>query len=137
MSRYDLFFAHRITYPYQPDIVVPVALSFDSATFIPIDAKLDTGSIFCVFQRHFAELFGLSVESGAPERIGTATGSFLAYGHELTVSACGLEWQAIVYFAESETFPINVVGRVGFLDRLRVALIDYEQELYLSHYEDV
>lgn len=137
MSRYDFSFAHRITYQYQPDIVVPIALSFDSATFIPVDAKLDTGSTFCVFQRHFAELFGLIVEDGTPQRSGTTTGSFLAYGHELIMSACGLEWQAVVYFAESQGFPINVVGRIGFLDRLRIGLIDYEQELYLSHYEDL
>jgi hypothetical protein len=72
------------------------------------------------------------VEDGAAQRIRTATGSFLAYGHEVTLTTGGLEWQAAVYFAAEESFPVNVVGRVGFLDRLRVGVVDYEQLLYLS-----
>jgi hypothetical protein len=36
---------------------------------------------------------------------------------------------------ESEAFDLNVVGRVGFLDHLRVALVDYEQTFYASLYE--
>ena len=46
-----------------------------------------------------------------------------------------LEWQAVVYFAEPETFNINVVGRVGFLDRLQVGIVDYERLLYLCLYD--
>jgi hypothetical protein len=45
-----------------------------------------------------------------------------------------LEWQAVVYFAVSEDFPINVVGRSGFLDRLQVGIVDYEQLLYMAPY---
>ncbi len=32
------------------------------------------------------------------------------------------------------TFPINVVGGIGFLDHTQVVLVDYEQLLYLSPY---
>ena len=41
-----------------------------------------------------------------------------------------------MYFAADENFPVNVVGRLGFLDRLRVGLVDYEQTLYLSAYNE-
>ena len=136
MSQYHFAFAHRVNYTQYPEIVVPLAISSDSVNYFPVDAKLDTGSTFCVFQRDFADMLGLEVENGHPEWIGTATGSFLTYGHEITLTACGLEWQAVVYFAESESFYLNVVGRFGFLDRLRIALVEYEQELYLSAYED-
>ena len=37
-----------------------------------------------------------------------------------------------VNFAEPEDFPINVVGRIGFLYHLQIGLIDYEKLLYLS-----
>ena len=57
------------------------------------------------------------------ERIGTATGAFTAYGHEITLTVMELEWRATVYFAEPEDFPVSVVGRVGFLDRLKVGLV--------------
>jgi len=40
-----------------------------------------------------------------------------------------------VYFAADEGFQINVVGRVGFLDRLHIGLVDYEQTLYFAAYE--
>jgi hypothetical protein len=46
-----------------------------------------------------------------------------------------LEWQAVVYFAETEAFAVNVVGRMGFLDRLQIGIVDYEQLLYLGLYE--
>jgi len=60
----------------------------------------------------------------------------LAYGHEVTIAVGLLEWQAVVYFATNEDFDINVVGHQGFLDRLRVGLVDYEQLLYLGAYEE-
>jgi hypothetical protein len=53
----------------------------------------------------------------------------------LTLWVFDLEWQAVVYFAEPEAFDINVVGRVGFLDRLQVGIVDYEQLLYLGLYD--
>lgn len=101
-----------------------------------VRVKLDTSSTFCVLQRRYAELLDLDVESGTSKRIRTATGTFMAYGHEITMTVSRLEWQAVVYFAEDENFPINIVGRVGFLDRLRVGVVDYEQLLYLAAYDE-
>ena len=136
MSEWQLRFTGRIDYSGYDDLIFPISLSADSDSQVIVRVKLDTGSTFCVFQRRYAELLGLDVESGAPERIRTATGSFMAYGHEITMTVSGLEWQAIVYFAADENFPVNVVGRVGFLDRLRVGVVDYEQLLYLAAYDE-
>jgi hypothetical protein len=46
-----------------------------------VAAKLDTGASFCIFQREYAEALGLDVASGERISIGTATGTFIAYGH--------------------------------------------------------
>jgi len=89
-----------------------------------------------VFQRLYADLLGLDVERGVSQIIRTATGSFAAHGHEITLTVGQFEWQAIVYFAEDENFPVNVVGRRSFLDRLRAGLVDYEQQPYLSSYDE-
>ena len=89
---------------------------------IAADVKLDTGSSFCIFQRHYGELLGLEIEKGEPEIIRTATGKFIAYGHEITLTVANLEWNATVYFTKDETFPVSVVGRLGFLDRLKIGL---------------
>ena len=136
MSPFALSFLNQIFYDRHPDIAFSIFLSSDSQFFVPVKVKLDTGSTFCVFQRQYAEALGIEVEQGTPERMRAATGSFLAYGHELLISMEGIEWQATVFFAEDEYFPVNVVGRVGFLDRLRIGLVDYEQTLYLSAYDD-
>lgn len=136
MSNYTLEFLDRIVYPNSYDITLSVFISADGQEFFPVDVKLDTGSVFCVFQRRNAAILNLDLEAGTPQRIRTATGSFLAYAHEITLSIEGIEWQATVLFAEDEYFPVNVVGRVGFLDRLRIGLVDYEQTLYLSAYDD-
>lgn len=136
MSPYQLDFLTRLIYPRGFDITLPIAISANSQDFYDVRAKLDSGSVFCVLQRHYARLLNLDLEAGIPQRIRTATGSFLAYGPEIMLSIEGIEWQATVYFAEDEYFPVNVVGRVGFLDRLRSGLVDYEQTLYLSAYDD-
>lgn len=136
MSDWQLGFTDRIDYSSYGDLIFPVALSSDLTNQVIVRAKLDTGSTFCVFQRRYAELLGLDVESGAAQRMRTVMGSFTAYGHEITMTVGGLEWQAVVYFAADENFPVNVVGRVGFLDRLRVGVVDYEQLLYLAAYDE-
>lgn len=48
----------------------------------------------------------------------------------------GLEFQPTVYFAADENFTRNVLGRQGWLDRVRLGLIDYEGKLLLSDYND-
>ncbi len=136
MSLFKQDFLYCILYPGGPDIGFSILISSDSQTFYEVDVKLDTGSTFCVFHRQYADLLGIEVEQGTPQRMRAATGTFLAYGHDVLISVEGIEWHATVYFAEDEYFPVNVVGRVGFLDRLRIGLVDYEQTLYLSAYDD-
>ncbi len=136
MSAWSLSFSDRLDYSKYDEITVEIFLSGNSSTYIAIDAKVDTGSKFCVFQPHYAVLLGLDLETGVRQRIRTAAGAFIAYGHEVTITVSDFEWDAVVYFAEPEDFPVNVVGRVGFLDQLRVGLVDYEQLLYISSYDD-
>ena len=129
---YQLGFSHRHIYGGLQSISVPVTLISDRYISTDVLASVDTGSTFCVFHREYAELLQLDLTSGTKEKMSTATGYFYCYGHEVTVSVFEMEWQAIVYFAEPEAFPANVVGRVGFLDRLQLGITDYEQAVYLG-----
>ncbi len=99
------------------------------------DAKLDTGSTYCVFERHLGESLGFEIETGIPIMIGTATGAFRAFGHEVTLHFLGIEIVSTVYFAESEYFDRNVLGRTGWLDRVKLGLIEQEGKLFLSQYK--
>ena len=134
MNPWVLTFQQQLDYSQHDEITVEVGLV--SETFsASVEAKLDTGSKFCIFQPSYARWLHLDLLSGIPERICTAAGSFPAYGHEVTLTVGDLELQTTVYFAEPEDFPVNVVGRIGFLDRLRIGLVDYEQLLYFGPYE--
>ncbi|MFN7945888.1 MAG: hypothetical protein U0Z53_11090 [Blastocatellia bacterium] len=116
-------------------ITLPVLLRSGSAE-IRVDTKLDTGASFSIFQRLIGEKLGLDIEDGILERVGSVRGSFPAYGHEITLIVLGIEVTATVYFAAEKNFPINVLGRQGWLDRVRLGLVDYEGRLYLSDYND-
>jgi hypothetical protein len=135
VTPHSLAFSHLHTYPEYPAITVPIILTSDLQTRVSLRPKLDTGSTYCIFEKRYAEWLDLDLTSGALTRIETPTGSFYCYGHELTVSVFDFEWQAIVYFAEFDAFRTSVVGRVGFLDRLKVGIVDYEQLLYLGLYD--
>ncbi len=97
-------------------------------------AKVDTGSTYCIFRRIHGEGLGLVVEDGLKIEIGTATGSFVVYGHDMTLVVLEVNIPATVYFAESPLFDRNVLGRVGFLNRIKLGLIEPEGKLLLSEY---
>ena len=127
----------RIEYQYKDErgILLPVALKYaDRET--DFFARVDTGASFCIFQRLHAETVGIVVESGAPVRISTVTGGFLAYGHQVTLGVLGIEVEATVYFFEDPGMPRDVLGQAGWLDRMRLGLVDHDRRLYLSHYDD-
>jgi hypothetical protein len=99
-------------------------------------ASIDTGADHCLFERGYAEALMIEVESGAPLEFGTAAGSFKAYGHEVALSVLDLEVDALVYFFEESSIKKNVLGRNGWLNRVRLGIVDHDSFLYLSPYDD-
>lgn len=114
-------------------ISLPIILQ-SGETFVEIHAKLDTRSSHCIFERQHGELLDLDIESGEQTTIGTATGSFRAFEHRITLTTFGLSWEATVCFIAEEEIKRNILGRTGWLDRVKLGLIDYESKLLLSHY---
>jgi hypothetical protein len=98
-------------------------------------AKLDTGSSYCVFRREVGEAIGLDIDAGDPVRIATAAGWFEAYAHGVRLEAAGVELEAVVCFARHPGFPMNVLGRHGWIERVRIGLVDYEGLLYVSPFD--
>lgn len=97
-------------------------------------AKLDTGASHCIFERAYGEQLGLNVEGGQPKTFRTANGEFQAYGCEVTITCFDWEFQSVVFFPAALEIQPNVLGREGWLEQFRVALIDYDSVLYISHY---
>ena len=116
-------------------ITLPIVLG-DGQRKVKVMARVDTGSTFCVFERGYADALGLDLESGDPITISTVMGSFRAFGHTLTLSTLDYSFDVTVYFAGHESFGRNVLGRRGWLDQLRVGIVEYESKLYLSRYDE-
>jgi hypothetical protein len=116
-------------------ITVPVTLRWGGCE-TELKAKVDSGSTACIFSRNYGEDLGLDIERGRPQRFDTVTGSFLTYGHEVTLSVLEIEYVTMVYFAADPAYLRNVLGRQGWFDRSRLGLVDYEGKLFLSDYND-
>lgn len=132
---------HRLSFSTRHDydtrkvgITVPVWLR-SGENIINLEAKLDTGASCCIFRRALGQILGLDVESGSRREMSTVTGSFSVFGHEVTLTVLGIEIDTTVFFAASEHFNRDVLGREGWLDRVRVGLIDYDGSLYLNRYD--
>jgi hypothetical protein len=131
---HTLSFNGRIDYSDALDgIKLPVALAYGDLS-ISLIAKVDTGASFCIFDRSHGEALGLVIEQGIFQEFGTVQGSFRAYGHRVTIETSGFEFETAVFFAEFDGFGKNVLGRRGWLDMLRVGIVDYDRELYLDWY---
>ena len=68
-------------------------------------------------------------------RFRTANSSFDAYGHEVDIGVLGVATHSLVYFFAEPSILKNVLGRCGWLDRIRLGLVDHDRTLYLSAYE--
>ena len=97
--------------------------------------SLDTGASFCVFGAEIAEALGLDLISGIRQRFRTANSVFEAFGHEVEMEAFGIATQSTVYFFADLMIDKNVLGRIGWLDRVRLGLIHHDNKIYLAPYD--
>lgn len=132
---FPLTFNLRYEYDSQKDgITIPAILrSNDKTAFC--DAKVDPGAQVCVFQREIGEVLGFDVDSGYRIKLNSLGGTLVAFGHSVTLSTFDMEFDSIVYFAKDYNLPRNLLGREGWLRRVRLAVVDYDTELYLNRYD--
>ncbi|MBV9744803.1 MAG: hypothetical protein JO099_13660 [Acidobacteriia bacterium] len=114
------------------NVPITLAVGMQSVEFL---AKLDTGASYCIFERKYGEMLTLDVDSGRLQRFQTVAGWFIAYEHEVTIQTLGLEFSAAVFFAQNSSFNRNFLGRSGWLDRLRIGIIDYDRLLFVGPYQ--
>ena len=107
-----------------------------ASLFINCDAKVDTGAEVCLFQRAIGEALEIPIENGVKKRLETLTGVLTAYGHEVVFEVLGLKLQTMVYFAESGEVRRNLLGRQGWLQLIKVGIVDYDSELYVGLYDE-
>jgi hypothetical protein len=113
-------------------ILVPIRLAHGNRS-VELSARLDTGAADCIFDDSYADVLGLT-DPGIQREYRTVTGSFTARGHEVTIQTLGLEWTAMVFFHAMGNPANAFVGRRGWLDRVRLGVVHYEQRLLLAQY---
>lgn len=117
-------------------IWIPAYLTVGNVT-IDCEAKIDTGAEYCVFQRALGDALGLEIEQGHLLTMNSVNGTTRTYGHEVELSTFGLAFYVMVYFAEDYSLSRNLLGRNGWLQQVKFAVVDYEETLYLSAYEPI
>jgi hypothetical protein len=112
-------------------ILIPIRLIHGDRS-VELTARMDTGAADCLFDRFYADILGLP-DSGVERYYRTVTGSFQAFGHEVTVETLGLQWSALVFFHAMGNPAHAFVGRRGWLDRVRLGIVHDERRLFLGH----
>ncbi|MCU1267880.1 MAG: hypothetical protein JWM21_4198 [Acidobacteria bacterium] len=132
---YQLEFEKLLNYDVgEPGITLHANLRLrDQILDVPV--KVDTGASCCIFERRLGEQLGLDIDRGMRQSFGTATGAFVAFGHEVTLSVAEYEFDTIVFFPFDYEIGRNVLGRFGWLDRVVLGLVDYEGRLYVQRYD--
>jgi predicted aspartyl protease len=132
---HSLEFSHLHSYSSQVEgIALPVVLR-NGQEAIDLLAFVDTGASNCLFAREHGELLGLEIETGEPKTFWTATGRVETFGHLVALEVLGLSMEAMVYFFADERMNKNLLGRIGWLDRVRFGLVEHDQTLYLAAYD--
>jgi len=134
---FQLTFRDRSRYETSDGVVtIAVFLSLGN-TRVRCVAQIDTGAAVCLFGRELADDLGIDdVESGHQIYLSTLAGSLPAYGHEVTLQTLDLTIQTTVYFAERYGLERNLLGKFGWLQQVRLGIVDYNEEIYLSAYDD-
>ncbi len=115
-------------------ISVPVVLKAGENS-VRLAASIDTGATFCIFRNELADALGLDPANATLERFRTANSSFEALGHAVEITVLGVTTFSTVYFFADVSINKNVLGRVGWLDRVRLGLVDHDTTMYLAPYD--
>jgi hypothetical protein len=114
-----LSFAHVHSYANR-DASITVSVVLRSGERVAdLVASIDTGASQCLFESAYAGELGLELTSGIFTRFRTANSSFDAYGHEIEIEVMGMVTRSLVYFFAEHSIRKNVLGRGGWLDRVR------------------
>jgi hypothetical protein len=132
---YRLDFAQVYDYSGEDEsVMIPVVLQA-GAKEVRVAASVDTGSSFCIFRTEIAEALSLDLTSGIRKRFRTANSSFDAYGHGVELDTFGFRTHSFVYFFAEPMIDRNVLGRTGWLDRVRLGLVHHDNKIYLAPYD--
>jgi len=96
-------------------IAIPVSLERNNLSTFR-EAKIDTGSQYCLFQREIADDLEIEVQDGYPFYLTTLAGNFTAYAHTVVLDTFGIRFESTVMFLPAYGTTRNILGRKGWLE---------------------
>ena len=94
---------------------------------------LDTGAAYCVIPRSVGEQLGLDVEAGEATTLGTGGGPMPGFLHYATLTIGDFIFEDVpICVAKYPNFDRALLGRAGWLQKVRMNLITYDDALYLE-----
>jgi hypothetical protein len=128
----DLSFDVTHIYTSTDGIKIPLVISFGGKE-VQTTGYVDSGAEACVFRNEIGQMLGIDIEAGEPKSFGPASGGTLeTYGHMVIIEFLGITLESIVYFAKYPGLRRNLLGRNGWLSKLRFGLVDYDRTVFLS-----
>ena len=76
-----------------------------------------------------AAWLGLDIEAGDWKFFSTVAGQMETFGYIVQIETLGIAVESMVNFLANDAMTKTVLGRTGWLDRLRPGIVDHEQTL--------
>ena len=112
-------------------IVIPCSLE-RAGIIVDFNAKVDPGSEYGLFRRELADELQLVVEDGVPVRLGTLAGSLTCFAHTAVINTFELKFESTVLFNPAYGTNRDILGRIGWLNNLNLALTMDDEMIYLG-----
>lgn len=119
-------------YASEDGVRIPLLIAY-SGKAIQTTGYVDCGASDCVFSNELGQQLGIALETGEPKSFGPASGGTLeTFGHLVTLEFFGITVESMVYFAKYPGLRRNLLGRNGWLSKLRFGLVEYDSTVFLS-----
>lgn len=103
---------------------------------VRVDGYFDVGAAYCVIPREAGEKLGLDIETGEASALRTGTGLMPGYLHYTVLSVGDLIFEDVPTFvAKYPDFDRCLLGRAGWLQKVRLNLVTYDGAIYLNLYD--
>lgn len=129
----SLDFDARLAYPDDTEIILPIAVERQDGSLVSLEVSLDTGASMSMFGRGLADEIGVNVDEGERRTVRQLDASPVhAFVHTLTVHVLGYRLRAPVLFSdEVPEGARGLLGLIGVLDQIDVAIVHRERTLYV------
>ncbi len=98
-----------------------------------VDGYLDIGAAYCILPRLLGETLGLAVEAGEPVTLKTGGGPLQGFLHFATLLLGDLAFEDVpICVIKYPGFDRCLLGRAGWLQKVRLNLSAYDEALYLN-----